>query len=226
TSMIAMGYDRTFTAIEPRASAATTLRRTPGCGSIRVDRGLRAVGLPAGVSIDPGGIGKGLAADIVAGELLDRGALAVCVSVGGDVRAAHRPDAAHPWRIGLADPSDPTRLFGVASLAVGAVVTSSTLTRRWSLGDEMVHHVIDPRTGAPMRSDLVAVTVVAGEAWWAEVLAKWVLAAGETAGIELLERRGATGLVVRSDGTAVMLGGMRSFLSEPELQGPVTRPQV
>jgi thiamine biosynthesis lipoprotein len=178
------------------------------------------------VSIDPGGIGKGLAADIVAGELLDRGALSVCVSVGGDVRAAHRPDGAHAWRIGLADPSDSRRLFGVASLASGAVVTSSTLTRRWPLGDEVVHHVIDPRTGAPMRSDLVAATVVAGEAWWAEVLAKWVLAAGETAGIELLERRGATGLLVRSDGTAVMLGGMTSFLSEPETQGPVARSQV
>lgn len=216
-SMIALGYDRTFTTIEPLDAAADTLGRSPGCGSIRVDRGLRAVALPAGVSVDPGGIGKGLAADLVVGELLDRGALGACVSVGGDVRAAHGPSGAIPWRIGLADPSDPTHLFAVASIASGAVVTSSTLTRRWPLGAGIVHHLIDPRTGAPTRSDLVAVTVVAGEAWWAEVLAKWVLMAGEQAGTEVLERHGATGLLVRSDRTAVMLGGMRRFVSEPQV---------
>ena len=36
----------------------------------------------------------------------------------------------------------------------------------------MVHHLVDPRTGLPAGSDLVSVTVVAGETWWAEVLAR------------------------------------------------------
>src|SRR4029078_51858 len=45
-----------------------------------------AVRLPAGTGFDPGGIGKGLAADIVVDEIRADGADGVCVNPGGDVR--------------------------------------------------------------------------------------------------------------------------------------------
>ena len=62
-------------------------------------------GCPADTGFDPGGIGKGLAADIVVDELRAEGAAGVCINLGGDVRvegAARRGDAwtiavEHPW---------------------------------------------------------------------------------------------------------------------------------
>jgi len=45
-------------------------------------------------------------------------------------------------------------------------------------GDQVRHHLIDPRTGAPSDTDVSLATVVAGEAWMAEVLAKAVVLAG------------------------------------------------
>ena len=42
--------------------------------------------LPAGAGFDPGGIGKGLAADLAVAEALTEGAAGVCVNLGGDVR--------------------------------------------------------------------------------------------------------------------------------------------
>ena len=55
---------------------------------MRIDRDHNTVALPAGVQLDLGGIGKGLAADLVASGLVERGALGACVALGGDVRVA------------------------------------------------------------------------------------------------------------------------------------------
>jgi thiamine biosynthesis lipoprotein len=48
---------------------------------VRVDRTTRRVGLPSGCGFDPGGIGKGLAADLVAFDLRRGGADGGCVNV-------------------------------------------------------------------------------------------------------------------------------------------------
>ena len=73
------------------------------------------------------------------------------------------------------------RSFGVLALASGddlAVATSSVLGRRWSRGGRSQHHLIDPITGAPMHSRIVAVTVLARRAWLADVATKVVLDGG------------------------------------------------
>ena len=54
----ANGYDRTFDAIEPFVSVTAGGGGAPGCGGIILDPGRRAIVLPRGVGIDPGGIGK------------------------------------------------------------------------------------------------------------------------------------------------------------------------
>jgi thiamine biosynthesis lipoprotein len=60
----------------------------------------------------------------------------------------------------------------------GAVATSSRLLRRWQTTAGEAHHLIDPASGRPAETDVVAVTVVAGEAWWAEALTKALFLSG------------------------------------------------
>ena len=52
------------------------------------DDGCTPVRLLDGVGFDPGGIGKGLAADLVATAAVDLGADGAMVSLGGDLRVA------------------------------------------------------------------------------------------------------------------------------------------
>ena len=70
-------------------------------------------------------------------------------------------------------------------LAEGAIATSTRLRRAWTRGGRDLHHLIDPhrRAGA---SGLASVTVVAGEAWRAEVLAKAAFVAGAVDGARLV----------------------------------------
>ncbi len=197
-----IGYDRTFRDIAPDGGPLTVeLHATPGCEGIRVDRERATVTLPRGVGLDLGGIGKGLAADLVATGLVERGAAGACVGLGGDVRTAGCPAGSDTWEIRVEDPLDEAKTLAVRRLSGDAIVTSATRFRRWTRGGRTLHHIIDPASGAPADRGVVAVVAQADEAWWAEGVAKAALVAGVDGGLDLLERVGVAAVVVETDGT-------------------------
>ena len=185
SSMTALGYDADFDIVKSRPDAAildaVMLSASPGMSGVIVDEVASTVALPDGVGIDPGAIGKGLAADTVATELYDAGADGVLVNLGGDLAFIGTTADGAGWAIGVEDErrsvADPERIIRRFEFPDGAttagVATSTTLKRRWAQGRR--HHVIDPRTGSMSISDLVQVTVVSDEAWQAEVLATTAL---------------------------------------------------
>jgi thiamine biosynthesis lipoprotein len=75
----------------------------------------------------------------------------------------------------------------------------------------MLHHLIDPRTGSPVDSGLASVTVVAPEAWQAEILAKAAFIAGRDAADVIADAPGATGLLVHDDGVVDELPGLARY---------------
>jgi len=197
-SLTALGYDRTFTTIEHPSPVTGTLQGQ-SVAAIDLNPGLNAVTLPSGAGIDPGGIGKGLAADMVVEELLARGAHGAMVNLGGDIRAAGTPHDTNGWHITVADPFDPEREMLRVEIPAGAIATSSRLQRQWTnTNGNTLHHILDPETGQPIDNDIAAVTVVAGEAWWAEALTKAVFTAGVTHGLDQLTN--ASGVIVDLDG--------------------------
>jgi len=173
----------------------------PGCRGIVVEG--TDVTLPAGVTFDPGGVGKGLAADLLAARTAASGATAVVASLGGDLRVLGGSRA-----VEVEDPYDRSRVLGTLHVADGGVATSSVLARRFAAG----HDIIDPRTGRPAVSDVVAVTVVAAGAALAEALATAVIVAGVEAGLALLDGLGAAGLVVDAGGRLRLGSLLGAFL--------------
>jgi thiamine biosynthesis lipoprotein len=173
-AVVDLGYDRDFRLLPVgagRAPAVSRARPAPGLADVVVDPPTGMVWLPEGVHLDPGAIGKGLAADLVANDLVAAGARGACVALGGDVRVAGSPDDRDAWSVTVPDPHHPERELARIDLADGGVATSSRLRRRWSCGGVEVHHVVDPRTGWCASSRFVAASVVARDAWWAEVRA-------------------------------------------------------
>ena len=173
----------------------------PRGAHLRLDEASGLVTVPAGRAVDPGGIGKGLAADIVTAGLMRRGVRGALVNLGGDLRCrGASPDGG--WRIGIDDPRD-ADAPSVAQVLItqGAVCTSGVRKRRWARPDGSVaHHLLDPDSGAPTDAEVSSVTVVARMGWVADVLAKAVILAGPDAGAALLRARHATAVVVLADG--------------------------
>ncbi len=210
-ALVAAGYDRDFDAVARDADdAVPAATAVPGCGGIVVDDVVGTIRLPVDVAIDLGGIGKGTAADLLCAELTALGARGALVDIGGDLRAVGAPPAEHGWLVEVDDPMGTGRT-GMLAVMAGAIATSTRLRRAWTRAGRTMHHLIDPRTGAPARSGLASVTTVAGEAWEAEVLAKAALVAGPAAGRRLLLDAGATGLFLHDDGRVEDLPGLEPF---------------
>jgi thiamine biosynthesis lipoprotein len=184
-ALIAHGYDRDFALVAGEVTTLDEPVAVLGLAGLDVVPAINAVTLPPGVSFDPGGIGKGLAADLISALLLEAGAAGALVNLGGDLRARGRGPDPEGWVITVPDPLDPAEELLRLTIPEGAVATSSRLERRWRTSDGEAHHLIDPATGRPVETDVVALTVVASEAWWAEALSKALFLAGPAGLVEI-----------------------------------------
>lgn len=178
------GYDRSFEEVAAGAARAGTAEPAAGFDCVEIDIDAGRVRVPDGVRLDLGGLGKGLAADLVSRGLLDRGARSALVSLGGDMRARGEPPDGG-WPVPVEHPLDETRVAFVYPLGEQALVSSTRRIRAWTRGDRRYHHIIDPRTGDSTRTPVVAVVAVATDAWWAEGVAKAIMIAGVDAGLAL-----------------------------------------
>ncbi len=203
-AVIAAGYDRSFEMLSRvDGPAHSPLGPVPGCGSIDLFPGAGAIRLPAGVHLDLGGVAKGWAADVVVRELLAAGAAGACVNVGGDLRVAGHAPTGDGWVVAVEDPHRPGAEVGRIQLLDGGIATSSRVRRQWHRQGQSRHHVIDPRTGTSAGTDVAAVTVVAGDAWLAEVLATALLLDPDPG---LVLAHGASALVIGGDGVIHHVG--------------------
>lgn len=175
-SMHALGYTDRLPTGTTRLDATALLASMVapiGCADIRLDAATRMVWLPDGTRLDPGGLGKGLAADIVANETIAAGASGVLVDLGGDVRVIGCAPDGGAWRIGVEHPLDPEVEIAIVETTDGGIATSSRHKRRWHIDDgdavREVHHVIDPTTRRSADTPWLTATVLAPDAASAEV---------------------------------------------------------
>ncbi len=193
-AVVGAGYDRTFDEVPSEADGPRP-PALPAGGEVRV-AGNR-IELAPGVRLDLGGIGKGYAAERAA-ELL---ALAgpCLVNAGGDI--ATRGGC---WPIGV----QTSQGFVTLELAGGGLATSGSDRRRWRRNGRELHHLIDPRTGEPAESDLVRVTVVAGDAVEAEIAAKALFLSGADGAVREADAAGLAAVLVAADGRTLFAGGI------------------
>ncbi len=153
-----------------------------------------------GVALDPGGIGKGLAADLAVDWMLRHGAAGALVSIGGDLAMAGTSPDERGWIIAVEDPRMADETLCTLAVNGGGVATSSTLSRRWEHDGSARHHVIDPSTGDPSLTDLASVTVIADTGWAAEAHATAALLCGSSCAVDYLSGHGLSGIAMTTGG--------------------------
>ena len=204
-----LGYDDDFARL-PRdgTPGPFTVASVPGWQAIRFDPATRHVRIPAGVELDFGATGKGLAADLAAETALDAmDGAGVLVSLGGDVATDGQPPVGG-WRVLLADDNGaaPDGPGEVVRLDGGAVATSSTTVRRWKRGGVVRHHLLDPATGLPAAGPWRTATVVAATCADANAAATASIIMGDRAPA-WLARHGLAARLVTHDGSVLRVAG-------------------
>ncbi len=191
------GYDRDFAQIADGVSTRSqaTLPPSGDWRAIRLDPRRYAIALPSGMQLDLGGIAKGWAASRAVQRLAVHGP--ALVDAGGDIAVSGLRTGEEPWVAGIASPFQPEELLDIVFLTGGGIATSGRDVRRWRQGGVERHHIIDPRTGAPATTDVLAATVIAPSLLEAEVAAKVVIILGSQAGMAWLTvRPWLAGLIV------------------------------
>lgn len=204
------GYDRDFGELATKV-ASSPPRPAAGCEGLTIDRAASEVRLPPGVGFDPGGFGKGLAADIVVRELMEDGARGAMINLGGDLAVRGVPPDGDEWTISVSEPTVVDGCITRAHLVDGALATSTTAKRRWRTPTGTCTHVLDPKSGRSIDGETTLATVIAGEAWWAEVCATALLVRREVAGDVFVDDLDEAALLVSSDGRLERFAGFERF---------------
>ncbi len=184
--------------------------------AVRVDEQVATVARPHGLALDSGGVGKGLAADLIAQRLA--GHTRFVVDAAGDVRVGGARTAARPHEIDVAHPWEDEPI-GTLRIAAGAIATSGIGSRLWvTPGGGHAHHLLDPSSGEPAWTGLVAATALAPTALEAETLAKAALLSGPLGARRWLAEHG--GVVVHDDGAPEWIGPARPQRRTPSDRQP------
>jgi thiamine biosynthesis lipoprotein len=202
-SLGALGWDADFTVVVARRGQAPRVRVVPAAGwqRVRLDRARGTVRIPEGVEIDLGATAKALAADRCARRVHSATAAGALVSLGGDIAlAGAAPSGGWPIRVTDDHRGGATAEGQTIALAGGGLATSSTTVRRWSVGADELHHIVDPRSGAPAGEVWRTVSVAAATCVEANTASTAAIVRGEAA-LGWLERAGLSARLVRPDGT-------------------------
>jgi thiamine biosynthesis lipoprotein ApbE len=207
----ALGYDRDFVRVPPTGPALPVRVRTiPGWRSVTLNPVSRQLTVPAGIQLDLGATVKGWAADRCAARIAGKLDCGTLVSLGGDTAVAGEPPVGG-WRIRVQDvtgmPDQPAEgPHAVVAIREGGLATSSTTARRWQRGGDILHHILDPRTGLPAAPVWRTVSVAAASCADANTAATAAIIRGRQAlpwltGLKLPAR------LVETDGSVLTVAG-------------------
>ena len=203
------GYDCTLVRVRLREGSLVSPVFEPAgrWREIEVDDEAGTLRVPAGVELDLGATAKALAADTIAKTAAAATGCGVLISIGGDIALAGEPPSGG-WLVGIDDDhaTPPDRVKTRISLSAGGLASSGTRVRRWRTAVGELHHILDPRTGAPAAGPWATVSVAAGSCLEANAASTAAVVLGEAAPGWLSDRRLPSRLA-RADGRVLVVAG-------------------
>lgn len=160
--------------------------------------------LPAGLQLDLGGIAKGYIEDRIADELRKAGVQNALLNFGGNILTVGGHPRGDAWRIGLKTPFGTERVcWAVAACRNSAISTSGVYERGKTINNVHYHHILNPKTGFPVKNGIYAVSVFTEKAVDADALSTAFFVAGAEQGARIIKKQGALFACLMADGSLV-----------------------
>lgn len=184
----------------PSDAAVAAARAATGWQRLALDPADGSAFQPGGLRLDLSGIAKGWAVDLVGAALSEFGIGSHLVEIGGELRGCGIKPDGQPWWVTLEPiPGErgPETLIALHDLAVA---TSGSYRRFFEADGRRFAHTIDPRTGRPLATPPLAVTVLHRDCMAADALATALTVLGAEAGLQHARRHGIAARFVLPDG--------------------------
>jgi thiamine biosynthesis lipoprotein len=153
------------------------------------------------LEMDLGAVGKGYALDRVAVELSAHGVSAAFLSAGQSTYlAVGAPPGEAGWPVHVPVPFDRARQLTTVSLHNQALSTSGNYEKFFELDGQRYCHILDPRTGHPVKG-MLQTTVLAALAETSDVLSTTIFVLGPIEGRKLLHEHPGTAAIMITETT-------------------------
>lgn len=156
------GLNRMFAPALPDSAELANARSRVGFSMISLNPDTQTAELTKpGMRLDPGGIGKGFAADKALQILRDMGIPIALINAGGDISAGNPPPNKDGWSVAIpVQVSEDSTFFEKIIIANRSVNTSGSLYQSVEIDGKNYSHIINPKTGLG-HTEQVQVSVIA-----------------------------------------------------------------
>lgn len=159
-----------------------------------------------GIMLDLGGIAKGYAADRIKEYLISEGVESGYINLGGNVQTIGKKTNGECWNIGIQEPfTDRGTVLSTVEVEDQSVVSSGIYERYFEIDGTLYYHVLDPKTGYPVKTDLDQVTVVCDESALGDVISTSCLLLGEEQAEKFIEEIGFSNIWLRLGDRCAMI---------------------
>ena len=139
-----------------------------------------------GMKVDLGAIGKGFALDCAVKKLKEKGINSCLINAGGQVYALGTKYGAS-WKAAIRNPRK-EGLLDSLNISNKSVSTSGDYEQYFIRGKNRYSHIFNPKTGYPVDSGILSVTVIADDGLTADALSTAIFVLGKTKGEELIKQ--------------------------------------
>ena len=216
----------------PSAEAIAKARLLTGWQKLELNPSAHSARLTqAGMSLDFGGIAKGMALDEVRKIYLKHGIKDGLINLGSSsIYALGKNDKQKNWRIGIRHPrsEDKDAMLAVVSISDQALSTSGDYERFFEQDGRRYHHILDPHTGAPAWTGMMGDTIVIDGSiedagMLSDLLTTAVFVLGPEKGQQFMEQlpAGITGMIIDQQQQLHPVRGFADQLTERNEEFPV-----
>ncbi len=163
------------------------------------------ISMQNGMQIDLGSIAKGYAGDMASEILKEHGIESALLNLGGNVELVGSNAEGEDFRIGVQDPLDASKFFGILSLSDTSIVTSGGYNRYFEENDEIYWHIMDPFTGKPSNSGIISVTIVGENGLMCDGLSTALFVMGEEKAIEYWREHGGFDMLLITENNEIII---------------------
>ena len=123
------------------------------------------------LQIDLGAIAKGYIADKLKESLVSQGVKSALISLGGNLLAIGEKPDRNPFILGIRYPEKESQeVIKTLEITDASLVTSGTYERSFANDGQLYHHILDTRTGQPVRNDLLSCSITSPSSETADAL--------------------------------------------------------
>lgn len=150
--------------------------------------------------IDLGFIAKGYIADQIKDYLLSVGVENAIINLGGNVITIGTKPNGDLFSVGIKKPFTENDFEKTIKVSNKSVVTSGVYERCFKINDTLYHHIIDPTTGYPIKTDLLSATIVAESSMECDALSTICILKGQNDAIQFIkEQHNVTAYLITDD---------------------------